>query len=90
MNLRDRTCSIASPTVELAVNSVQQTLGYTPKFRVESGRTDSGYLHELAGVETFIMGPGDPFVEHKPDEWVSTKRMEEFSRIIRCMLSKRT
>ena len=80
----------ANATVELAVNSVQQTLGYTPKFRVESGRTDSGYLHELASVETFIMGPGDPFVEHKPDEWVSATRMEEFSRIMQCMLSKRT
>jgi acetylornithine deacetylase len=78
------------PTVELATTSVQQTLGYTPKFRVESGRTDSGYLDELAGVKTLIMGPGDPFMGHKPDEWISARRMEEFSRIMRCMLAKRT
>lgn len=80
----------ADPTVELAIASVQQTLRYTPKFRVESGRTDSGYLDELASVKTFIMGPGDPLVEHKPDEWVSSQRIEEFSRIMRCMLSTRT
>jgi acetylornithine deacetylase/succinyl-diaminopimelate desuccinylase-like protein len=76
------------PAVELAITSVQRTLGYTPKFRVIVGITDSAYLDRLAGVKTLMMGPGDPIVEHKPDEWVSSKRIEEFSRVFRCMLAK--
>jgi len=39
-------------------------------------------------VKTVIMGPGDPLLEHKPDEYVSAKRIEEFSRIVRYMLTK--
>ncbi|MGA2626733.1 MAG: M20/M25/M40 family metallo-hydrolase [Candidatus Bathyarchaeia archaeon] len=79
----------ADPLVELAVASTQQTLGYTPKFRVDSGRTDSGYFDQLAGIKTFIMGPGEgSAVEHKPNEYVSAKRIEEFSRIMRYMLTK--
>jgi acetylornithine deacetylase/succinyl-diaminopimelate desuccinylase-like protein len=77
------------PAVALAVTSVEQTLGYTPKFRVESGRTDSTYLDQLAGIKTVIMGPGEGVaVEHKPDEYVSAKTIGEFSRIIRYMLTK--
>jgi acetylornithine deacetylase/succinyl-diaminopimelate desuccinylase-like protein len=83
--LVDRT----DPIVALAVAGVQQTLGYTPKFRVDSGRTDSNYLDDLAGIKTFMMGPGEgTAVEHKPDEYVSAKRIDEFSRIMRCILSK--
>jgi succinyl-diaminopimelate desuccinylase len=83
--LLDRT----NPLVALAVNSVQQTLGYTPKFRVESGRTDSTYLDQLAGIKTVIIGPGEGMsVEHKPDEYVSARRIGEFSQIIRHMLTK--
>jgi len=74
--------------VTLAVAGVEQTLGYTPTFRVDSGRTDSAYLDELAGVKTVILGPGESLLEHKPDEYVSAKRIEEFSRILRCMLTK--
>lgn len=82
--LLDRT----DPAVVLAVDSVQKTLGYAPKFRVESGRTDSIYFDQLAGIKTVIMGPGDGSVEHKPDEYVSARRLEEFSRIMHHMLSK--
>jgi acetylornithine deacetylase/succinyl-diaminopimelate desuccinylase-like protein len=83
--LLDRT----DPLVALAVTSVQQSLGYTPKFRVESGRTDSTYLDQLAGVKTVIIGPGEGVaVEHKPDEYVTVKRVEEFCGILDCMLTK--
>ena len=79
----------ADPLVDLALESIQRTLGYTPKFRVDSGRTDSGYFDQLAGIKTFIVGPGEgPTVEHKPDEYVSAKRVDEFSRIMRYMLTK--
>jgi len=79
----------ADPLVDLALESIQRTLGYTPKFRVDSGRTDSGYFDQLAGIKTFIVGPGEgPTVEHKPDEYVSAKRVDEFSRIMRYMLRK--
>jgi len=81
--------SRADPLVGLAVASIQQTLGYTPKFKVDSGRTDSGYFDQLAGIKTFIMGPGEgTAVEHKPDEFVSAKRVEEFSQIMQYMLMK--
>jgi acetylornithine deacetylase/succinyl-diaminopimelate desuccinylase-like protein len=77
------------PLVGLAVASIQQTLGYTPKFKVDSGRTDSGYFDQLAGIKTFIMGPGEgTAVEHKPDEFVSARRVEEFSQIMRRVLGK--
>jgi succinyl-diaminopimelate desuccinylase len=78
----------AHPLAALAVASVEQTLGYTPKFRVAAGRTDSNFLDQFAGIKTVIMGPGDTFVEHKPDEYVSAKRIEEFSRMMRYMLTK--
>jgi len=78
----------ADPTVALVVSSVQHALGYTPKFRAESGRTDSGYFDELAGIKTVIVGPGEGItVEHKPDEYTSAKRIEEFSRVMRQMLA---
>jgi len=79
------------PLAAFAVKSVQQAVGYTPKFRIDSGRTDSIYLDELAGVKTFIMGPGEgPAVEHKPDEYVSANKLDEFRRIMFCLLSKQT
>jgi len=74
--------------VTLGVDSVQHALRYTPKLKVDAGRTDATYLDQMGGVKTVIMGPGDPFVEHKPDEYVSAKRIEEFSRIMRHMLTK--
>jgi acetylornithine deacetylase/succinyl-diaminopimelate desuccinylase-like protein len=77
------------PVVAHAVTSVRQTLGYTPKFKVSSYRTDSMYLDQLAGIKTFMMGPGEGIaIEKKPDEYVSAKRMEEFSQIMRYMLTK--
>jgi acetylornithine deacetylase/succinyl-diaminopimelate desuccinylase-like protein len=78
----------ANPAVTLVVDSVQHTLGYTPKLNVQAGITDCAILDQIGGVKTIIMGPGDPFLEHKPDEYVSAKRTEEFSRIIRYMLTK--
>jgi acetylornithine deacetylase/succinyl-diaminopimelate desuccinylase-like protein len=82
--LLDRT----EPVVAFGVTSVEQVLGYTPKFRVESGRTDSTYLDQLAGIKTVIIGPGEGVaIEHKPDEYVSAKRVLEFGRIIRYMLT---
>ena len=74
-----------NPTVTLAKESVEQTLGYTPEFKVESGRTDSIYFNE-AGIKTVIIGPGE--VAHIPDEYVNVKRLEEFSRILSHMLSQ--
>jgi acetylornithine deacetylase/succinyl-diaminopimelate desuccinylase-like protein len=73
------------PTVTLAKESVERALGYTPKFKVESGRTDSTYLNE-AGIKTVIIGPGE--VAHIADEYVNVKRVEEFSRVLTHILSR--
>ena len=79
----------ADSVVALAVTSVRQALGYTPKFKISSYRTDSMYLDQLAGIKTFMMGPGEGIaIEKKPDEYVSARRIEEFSRIMRHMLTK--
>lgn len=78
----------ANLAVTLAVDGVQHVLAYTPKFRVDSGRTDSEFLDQMGGVKTVFMGPGDPLLEQKPDEYVSAKRIEEFCRIIRHMLTE--
>ena len=72
----------ADPIVTVAVSAVQKTLGYTPRFRVAAGRTDSALLDQMAGVKTVIIGPGDSFAEHTADEYVSAKRIEEFGKII--------
>jgi len=78
----------ANPVVALAIGSVQRTLGYTPRLRIDAGRTDSNHLDELAGIKTFIMGPGEGATsEHKPDEYLSTRRLDEFHRIMLTMLS---
>ena len=73
------------PAVILTKESVEKTLGYMPKFKVESGRTDSTYLNE-AGIKTVIIGPGE--VAHVADEYVNVKRLEEFSRVLTNMLSR--
>ena len=77
----------AHPAVTLAVEAVRNALGYTPKFRVESGITDCPILDEIGGVKTIAMGPSDPLLEHKSDEYVSAKRIEEFTKILRSMLT---
>jgi len=74
------------PTVTLTVESVQQTLGYNPKFRVESGRTDSIYFDQIAGIKTVILGPGE--TAHIADEYINVRRLEEFSRVLYNMLSQ--
>jgi acetylornithine deacetylase len=76
----------AHPVVTLAKESVAKVLGYSPKFRVESGRTDSTYLDQIAGIKTVILGPGE--TAHIADEYVNVHRLEEFSRVLYEMLSK--
>ena len=73
------------PTVTLAKESVERALGYTPKFKVESGRTDSTYLNE-AGIKTVIIGPGE--TAHIADEYVNVRRLEEFTRVLNRILSR--
>jgi acetylornithine deacetylase/succinyl-diaminopimelate desuccinylase-like protein len=75
------------PIVTLAIKSVERTLGYVPRLKVESGRTDSTYLNE-AGIRTAILGPGE--IAHVADEYVNTTRVEEFSRVLYDMLSTST
>lgn len=73
------------PAVTLATGSTQQVLGYSPEFKVESGRTDSTYFNE-AGIKTVIMGPGE--VAHIADEYINIKRLEEFTRVLYRMLTR--
>jgi len=82
--LLDRT----HPAAALARESIMHTLGYEPGFRIESGRTDSIYFDQMAGIKTAILGPGETEHEHVPDESVNVKRLEECSRILCHMLSK--
>jgi acetylornithine deacetylase/succinyl-diaminopimelate desuccinylase-like protein len=72
------------PAVTLAEKSIQRTLGYVPKLKVGSGRTDSTYLNE-AGIKTVILGPGE--IAHVADEYVNTSRLEEFTRVLYDILS---
>jgi acetylornithine deacetylase/succinyl-diaminopimelate desuccinylase-like protein len=72
-------------SVTLARDSVVRELGYSPKFKVGSGRTDSMYFDHIAGIKTVILGPGEN--AHIPDEFINIKRLEEFSRVLRRMLS---
>ena len=75
------------PAVTLAKESVAKALGYSPKFKVESGRTDSTYLDQIAGIKTVILGPGE--TAHIADEYVNVRRLEEFSRVLYEMLSRK-
>jgi len=74
------------PAVMLAIESAQRTLGYAPGFKVESGRTDSIYFDQMAGIKTVIFGPGE--TAHIPDEYINVKRLEEFSNMLYYMLSR--
>jgi acetylornithine deacetylase/succinyl-diaminopimelate desuccinylase-like protein len=74
------------PAVTLAIESAQRTLGYAPRFKVESGRTDSIYFDQMAGIKTVIFGPGE--TAHIPDEYINVTRLEEFSNVLHDMLSK--
>jgi len=73
--------------VRLVRESVEETLHYSPQLKVESGRTDSTYLDEMAGVKTVILGPGEE--AHIPDEYINVRRLEEFTMILHHMLSRR-
>ena len=73
------------PAVTLATDSIQQLLGYSPEFKVESGRTDSTYFNE-AGIKTVIIGPGE--VAHIADEYINIKRLDEFTQVLYRMLSR--
>lgn len=75
------------PVATLAKESVEKTLGYSPKLRVESGRTDSTYLDQIAGIKTVILGPGE--TAHIADEYINVRRLEEFSRVLLEMLSRK-
>lgn len=77
----DRTHSV----VKLTRESAKQALGYESKFRAESGRTDSIYFDQMAGIKTVIFGPGEN--AHIPDEYINVKRLEEFCQVLKCMLS---
>jgi acetylornithine deacetylase/succinyl-diaminopimelate desuccinylase-like protein len=76
----------AHPVVTQIRDSVLETLGYDPKFKVDSGRTDSIYFDQIAGIKTVIFGPGEE--GHIPDEYINVKRLEEFSRVLHRMLSR--
>jgi acetylornithine deacetylase/succinyl-diaminopimelate desuccinylase-like protein len=60
-------------------------LGYSPEFKVESGRTNSSYFNE-AGIKTVIIGPGE--VAHIADECVNIERLDEFTQTLYHMLSR--
>ncbi len=75
------------PAVAMAQESVAKTLGYPPRFRVESGRTDSMYFDQMAGVKTVILGPGE--TAHIADEYINVRRLEEFSQVLCHMLSRK-
>ncbi len=76
------------PAVALANESIQETLGYSPKFKVESGRTDSIYFDQMAGIKTVILGPGE--IAHIANEFINVRRLEEFGQILYSMLSPET
>ncbi len=76
------------PTVALTNESIRKTLGYSPKFKVESERTDSIYFDQMAGIKTVILGPGE--TAHIADEFINVRRLEEFGQILYRMLSPGT
>ena len=78
----------SSPAATLIIGSVQHELAYTPKVAIEVGRTDSAILDQMSNVKTITIGPGEFFHENKPDEYVSAKRIDEFTRIIRHILTE--
>jgi acetylornithine deacetylase/succinyl-diaminopimelate desuccinylase-like protein len=75
------------PVVTLAAESVSKVLGYLPRFRVESGRTDSTYLDQIAGIKTVILGPGE--TAHIADEHVNVRRLQEFDDVLIELLSRK-
>jgi len=77
----------SSPAATQVIDSVQHELAYTPKMVIETGRTDSAILAQIGNVETVTIGPGEFIIESKRDEYVSAKRLEEFTRIIRHILT---
>ena len=74
------------PVIGLAIESAERALGYAPRLKVESGRTDSIYFDQMAGIKTVIFGPGE--TAHIPDEYINIKRLEEFSNMLYYMLSR--
>ncbi len=82
---RSHTIDRNHPAVTMATESIRKTLGYAAKFRVESGRTDSIYFDQLAGIKTVIIGPGE--TAHVADEYINVRRLEEFSQVLYHMLA---
>lgn len=82
---RSYTIDRTHPAVTLALQSVSKVLGYAPRFRVESGRTDSTYIDQIAGIKTVILGPGE--TAHIADEYVNVRRLHEFDGVLCELLS---
>jgi acetylornithine deacetylase/succinyl-diaminopimelate desuccinylase-like protein len=73
--------------VSLVKSSISEALGYTPQIRIKLGRTDSTYLYHKAGIKTVIAGPGH--TGHVKNEFINTKRLLEFTRILKNLLQTR-
>ena len=73
--------------VRLLVDAFRRTLGYKPSLRIELGRTDSTYLHQMAQIKTAIAGPGH--MGHAPDEFINVDRMCEFVEVLKNVLCTR-
>jgi acetylornithine deacetylase/succinyl-diaminopimelate desuccinylase-like protein len=68
--------------VEDVRNSMKTVIGYEPKLFIAPSRTDSTYLYQMNKTKTAIMGPGEQPMCHQPNEWIDTRRMNEFTYIL--------
>lgn len=74
------------PLVALTRDSLVEALEYEPKFRVESGRTDSIYFNQMEDMKTVI-----PIENaHIPNEYVNIRRLGEFGILPSLMMSGNT
>jgi len=74
--------------VELVTNSILRTLGYKPPIKIELGRTDSVYLYHDRGIKTVIAGPGQEKMCHCPGEYINIDRLNEFTYVMKTLISK--
>jgi len=80
--------STSEELFQFAKNAVATVTGYELTPRGFAGSNDTSWLTNIAHISAMAFGPGDNYLSgaHGPDEWVSTDRLLDFSKIYGLMV----
>ncbi len=69
------------PLVQCLVRAHEAVVGAAPRFGGVPGTTDGTIFSRDAGVATVVYGPGDKWIAHQADEYVSVEEIPRYARV---------